>query len=181
MAEQKTSMGWRIVEIIAGIIVLALGGYAIAYPGVAAATLIAFLAVGLIILSGIELVRVFSEGISGWHRIWNLILSIIAFLLALAGTCRPAHLWDVDPRLARSLGVDLRWFGGPRTRHCGNDNRRHNRDHTRFCRVDKSHFRRDHGSSVTSDSPDHIRVNVDSIRHRGKMGVTHSPPLFLRC
>jgi uncharacterized membrane protein HdeD (DUF308 family) len=84
MAEQKTSMGWRIVEIIAGIIVLVLGGYAIAYPGVAAATLIAFLAVGLLILSGIELVRVFSEGISGWRRLWNLILSIIALLLAIA-------------------------------------------------------------------------------------------------
>jgi len=89
MAEQKTSMGWRIVEIIAGIIVLALGGYAIAYPGIAAATLIAFLAVGLIILSGLEFVRVFSEGISGWRRIWNLILSVIALLLAIAVLVAP--------------------------------------------------------------------------------------------
>jgi uncharacterized membrane protein HdeD (DUF308 family) len=84
MAEQKTSMWLRIGEIIAGIIVIVLGGYALAYPGVTAATLIAFLAVGLLIIAGIEFVRVFSEGISGWRRLLNLILSIIALLLAIA-------------------------------------------------------------------------------------------------
>ena len=84
MAEQKTSMWLRIAEIIVGLIVLVLGGYAVAYPGVTAATLIAFLAVGLLIISGIEFARVFSEGISGWRRILNACLSIIAFLLALA-------------------------------------------------------------------------------------------------
>ncbi|MGZ4864246.1 MAG: HdeD family acid-resistance protein [Halobacteriota archaeon] len=83
MAEQKTSMWLRIVEIIAGIIVLALGGYAIAYPGVTAATLIAFLAVGLLVIAGIEFVRVFSEGISGWQRLANAGFALIAFLLAL--------------------------------------------------------------------------------------------------
>ena len=82
MAEQ--SMWLRIGEIIAGIIVLVLGGYAIAYPGVTAAVLIAFLAVGLLIIGAMEFVRVFQEGISGWRRLLNLILSIIAILLAIA-------------------------------------------------------------------------------------------------
>jgi len=77
-------MWLRIAEIIVGLIVIVLGGYAVAYPGVTAATLIAFLAVGLLIISGIEFARVFSEGISGWRRILNACLSIIAFLLALA-------------------------------------------------------------------------------------------------
>ena len=84
MAEQKTSMWLRIVEIIVGLLVIVLGGYALAYPGVTAATLIAFLAAGLLIVSLIEFVRVFSEGISGWQRLLHLILTIIAFLLALA-------------------------------------------------------------------------------------------------
>jgi len=84
MAEEKTSMWLRILEIIVGLIVIVLGGYALAYPGVTAATLIAFLAAGLLIISLIEFVRVFSEGISGWQRLLRLILSIIAFLLALA-------------------------------------------------------------------------------------------------
>ena len=88
MAE-KTSMGLRIVEIIIGIIVLALGGYALAYPGITAATLIAFLAVGLLILSAWSFIRVFGEDISGWRRLWNLILSIIALLLALAVLVAP--------------------------------------------------------------------------------------------
>ena len=84
MAEEKTSMWLRILEIIVGLIVIVLGGYALAYPGVTAATLIAFLAAGLLIISLIEFVHVFSEGISGWQRLLRFILSIIAFLLALA-------------------------------------------------------------------------------------------------
>ena len=82
MAEQSASV--RVGEIIAGIIVLVLGGYAIAYPGATAAVLIAFLAIGLLIIGIVEFVRVFQEGISGWRRLLNLILSIIAILLAIA-------------------------------------------------------------------------------------------------
>lgn len=92
LAEQKTG-GWlRTGEIIAGIIVIVLAGYVLAYPGVAAATLIAFLAVGLLIIAGIEFVRVFSEGISGWMRIANAGLSLIAFLLALGILVAP-YFW----------------------------------------------------------------------------------------
>ena len=82
MAEQSAWV--RVGEIIAGIIVLVLGGYAIAYPGATAAVLIAFLAIGLLIIGIVEFVRVFQEGISGWRRLLNLILSIIAILLAIA-------------------------------------------------------------------------------------------------
>ncbi|MGZ4904217.1 MAG: HdeD family acid-resistance protein [Halobacteriota archaeon] len=83
MVEEKTS-GWlRIAEIIVGLIVIVLGGYAIAYPGVTLATLIALLAFGLLILSAVEFVRIFSTGISGWQRLLNLILSVIVFLIAL--------------------------------------------------------------------------------------------------
>jgi uncharacterized membrane protein HdeD (DUF308 family) len=89
MADEKTSMWLRIGEIIAGLIVLVLGGYAIAYPGVTAATLIAFLAVGLLVIAGIEFVRVFSECISGWQRLANAGFSLIAFLLALGVLIAP--------------------------------------------------------------------------------------------
>ncbi len=89
MVEEKAP-GWlRFFEIIGGIIALALGAYAIAYPQIAAATLIAFLAIGLLILSLIEFVRIFSTGISGWQRLLNLVLSVIAFLLAVAVLVAP--------------------------------------------------------------------------------------------
>ncbi len=74
----------RIAEIVVGIIAIVLGGYAIAYPGITEATLIALLAIGLLIIAAIEFVRVFSTGISGWQRLLNLILSVIVFLIALA-------------------------------------------------------------------------------------------------
>ena len=92
MADEKTSMWLRIGEIVAGLIVLVLGGYAIAYPGVTAATLIAFLAVGLLVITGIEFVRVFSEGISGWQRLANAGFAIIAFLLALGVLLSLIHI-----------------------------------------------------------------------------------------
>ena len=98
MAEQ--SLWLRIAEIIVGLIILILGGYAIAYPGVAAATLIGFLAVGLIVLSGIEFAQVFALDISGWRRLLNLILSAIAFLLALAVLVSPL-IWG---------GLTLAWL-----------------------------------------------------------------------
>ena len=98
MAEQ--SMWLRIAEIIVGLIILILGGYAITYPGVAAATLIAFLAVGLLVLSGIEFARVFELDISGWRRLLFLILSAIAFLLALAVLVSPL-IWG---------GLTLAWL-----------------------------------------------------------------------
>jgi uncharacterized membrane protein HdeD (DUF308 family) len=89
VSEQKTSMGLRILEIIAGIIVLALGAYDVAYPGVTAATLFAFLAVGFLIIGVMEFVRVFQAVISGWWRLVNLILSIIIIILAIAVLAYP--------------------------------------------------------------------------------------------
>lgn len=89
--------GWlRGAEIIVGIIALALGAYVIAYPGVAAATLIALLAFGLLVIAAIVFVRIFSEGISGWQRLLNLILSVIVFLLALAILIYPAFAGVVE-------------------------------------------------------------------------------------
>jgi uncharacterized membrane protein HdeD (DUF308 family) len=75
--ENKTSIWVRLAEIIGGIIVIALGGYVLAYPGVALATLAAFLAIALIILGILSFVRIFDHGISGWQRLLNLILSMI--------------------------------------------------------------------------------------------------------
>lgn len=90
MVEEKTS-GWlRIAEIIGGLIAIVLGGYALAYPGITEATLIALLAFGLLVLAAVEFVRIFSTGISGWQRLLNLILSVIVFLIALVILVYPA-------------------------------------------------------------------------------------------
>jgi uncharacterized membrane protein HdeD (DUF308 family) len=80
--ENKTSMWVRIAEIIGGIIVIVLGGYVLAYPGVALATLAAFLAIALIILGILSFVRIFDHGITGWQRLLNLILAIIEIAIA---------------------------------------------------------------------------------------------------
>jgi len=76
MAEEKekSSMWLRIAEIIIGLIVLVLGGYVIAYPGVAAATLIGFLAVGIFILSFVEFARIFQKASQDGGDFYRLIL-----------------------------------------------------------------------------------------------------------
>ncbi|MGA3359846.1 MAG: DUF308 domain-containing protein [Halobacteriota archaeon] len=80
--EKKSSMWLRILEIVAGLIILVLGGYVIAYPGAALATLSALLAIALIVLGITSFVRVFARGISGWQRLLNLIMSILAIVIA---------------------------------------------------------------------------------------------------
>jgi len=88
--EKKSSMGLRILEIIAGILILVLAGYVIAYPLVTIATLILFLAIALIILGVAYFIRVFAKGISGWRRLLNLILSVLAIIIAAYIIAYPA-------------------------------------------------------------------------------------------
>ena len=57
-------------------------GNVLAYPGVALATLAAFLAIALIILGILSFVRIFDHGITGWQRLLNLILAIIEIAIA---------------------------------------------------------------------------------------------------
>ncbi len=96
MVDEKNPWWLRVAEIIVGIIAIALGAYVIAYPGVAAATLISLLAFGLLVVAAIEFIRIFPEGISGWQRLLNLILSVIVFLLALAILIYPVFAGVVE-------------------------------------------------------------------------------------
>ena len=83
MADEKKSSIWlRIIEIVAGLIILVLAGYVIAKPGLTLLTLAAFLAIALIILGIISFVRVLARGISGWQRVLNLILAILEIIIA---------------------------------------------------------------------------------------------------
>jgi uncharacterized membrane protein HdeD (DUF308 family) len=88
--EEKSSMWLRILEIIAGVIILVLAGYVIAYPLATVATLILFLAIALIILGIAYFIRVFAKGISGWRRLLNLILSALAIIIAAYIAAYPA-------------------------------------------------------------------------------------------
>ena len=156
-----------------------LGGYVIAYPGVAAATLIGFLAVGIFILSFVEFARIFSEGISGWRRLLRLILSVIVFLLAIAILVSPL-IWG---------GLTLAWLVGLALIFLG------------FVAIARATpgmivvgiiavvvgfvvfiyppLGVATAGTFAGDSSNHIRVRVDSIRPLGKMGVTH--PLSFFC
>ncbi len=80
--EKKSSMWLRLVEIIAGIIIIALGVFVIANPSLATITLVFFLGVALIILGVTCFIRVFANGIAGWQRLLNLILSALTIILA---------------------------------------------------------------------------------------------------
>jgi len=83
MADEKKSTMWlRIAEIIAGIIVIILGIWAIYNPIATGLALTALLAIALIILGIMSFVRVFERGISGWQRILSLILAIILIVIA---------------------------------------------------------------------------------------------------
>lgn len=107
--EQKSSMWLRILEIIAGIIILVLAGYVIAYPGATIATLILFLAIALIILGVAYFIRVFAKGISGWRRLLNLILSALAIIIAAYIAAYPAIYGSLT--LVYLLGLALLFAG----------------------------------------------------------------------
>jgi hypothetical protein len=81
--KKKSPLWLRILEISAGLLIIALGVAAF-YPGVSwsRTALLAFLAVALIILEISYIVRIFAKGISG-RRGLNLILSVLATLIAV--------------------------------------------------------------------------------------------------
>jgi uncharacterized membrane protein HdeD (DUF308 family) len=107
--QKKSSMWLRIVEIIAGIIIVVLAGYVIAYPGVAIATLILFLAIALIIIGIDYFIRVFAKGITGWRRLFNLILSALAIIIAAYVIAYPAIYGSLT--LVYLLGLALLFAG----------------------------------------------------------------------
>jgi uncharacterized membrane protein HdeD (DUF308 family) len=108
--DQKRSPMWlRILEIIAGIIIVVLGGYVIAYPGVAIGTLILFLAIALIIIGIDYFIRVFAKDITGWRRLLNLILSVLAILIAGSVIANPFVYGSLT--LVYLLGLSLLFAG----------------------------------------------------------------------
>jgi uncharacterized membrane protein HdeD (DUF308 family) len=107
--EKKSSMWLRILEIVAGIIIVILGGYVIAYPGVAIGTLILFLAIALIIIGIDYFIRIFAKGITGWRRLLNLILSVLAIIIAAAVIDNPFIYGSLT--LVYLLGLALLFAG----------------------------------------------------------------------
>jgi len=109
-ADQKKSPMWlRILEIIAGLMIVVLAGYVIAYPGVAIATLILFLAIALIIIGIDYFIRIFAKDITGWRRLLNLILSVLAIIIAGAVIANPLIYGSLT--LVYLLGLALLFAG----------------------------------------------------------------------
>jgi uncharacterized membrane protein HdeD (DUF308 family) len=109
-ADQNKSSTWlRILEIIAGLIIVVLAGYVIAYPRAAIATLILFLAIALIIIGIDYFIRVFAKGITGWRRLLNLILSALAIIIAAYIIAYPAIYGSLT--LVYLLGLALLFAG----------------------------------------------------------------------
>jgi uncharacterized membrane protein HdeD (DUF308 family) len=80
--EKKSSMGLRIGEIVAGIIIIVLGVLAWLNPIATGIALASILAIALIVLGVISFVRVFARGLTGWQRVLNLILAILEIVIA---------------------------------------------------------------------------------------------------
>ena len=86
--KQKTWL--RILEIILGLIVLILGGYVLAYPGVAILTLVFVLGIGLFVLGITRIFGAFASGVSGGMRVLSLIIGILAIILGFYVVAYPA-------------------------------------------------------------------------------------------
>jgi uncharacterized membrane protein HdeD (DUF308 family) len=85
MAQKATPMWHRLLEVIAGIIVLILAVYVLFNPNVAVDTLRLLLGIGVLILGLILLIRgATSEVLSGTGKILNVILGIIFLAVGAA-------------------------------------------------------------------------------------------------
>ena len=180
MAEQKASMGLRIFETIGGIIVLFLGAYVLAYPGAAIATLILFVAIGLIILGIVTFIRVFESGISGWRRLLNLILAVLLIIVAgyvianpfIYGSLTLVYLLDLGLIFAGMASIAR---GTPR-----NDSRWRNRRHPRLWSGNLPAARLSLGPGILGCCLDHIWTRSDFLGYRREMDVIRSLPIFSR-
>jgi len=168
--ENKTSMWVRIAEIIGGIIVIVLGGYVLAYPAVALATLATFLAIALIILGILSFVRIFDHGISGWQRILNLILAIIEIAIAamiigniVVGVLTLVFLLGLGLLFA---GIASASRGTPGSIIVGILG-----IIAGFIVIINPGYRRFNDGSTRGSVPDNLRIRVASIRLFGQMGV----------
>ena len=107
------------LETSAGLTILILGVAAF-YPGVVWGwtTFIAFLAIALIILEIAYIIRIFAKGISGRRRL-NLILSVLATLIAILGTRHCVFLRIFFDHKPVSLRIALCRNRERSTRHSG--------------------------------------------------------------
>src|SRR6267378_7391588 len=84
IAIEKMPSWIRAAEVILGIVSLIAGVYVLAYPGVAIATLILLLAVGLIFLGARDIVLgAMGKFLPSWLRAANIVLGVLAFILSV--------------------------------------------------------------------------------------------------
>ena len=174
MADEKKSSIWlRILEIIAGLIILVLAGYVIAYPGVAVLTLILFLSIALIVLGIAYFIRVFAKGISGWRRLLNLILSGPNDYYRRLGNRQSVNLRITDACLSVGLSIVVRRNSERCARYSRRHHRRDTRNYHRLCRDNIPRARLGNARVPARGVPDNLRIRVDNLRHSWAMGLTY--------
>jgi uncharacterized membrane protein HdeD (DUF308 family) len=90
IAIEKMPSWIRAAEVILGVISLIAGVYVLAYPGVAIATLILLLAVGLIFLGWRDIVLgAMGKFLPTWLRAANIVLGVLAFILSAIVIAEP--------------------------------------------------------------------------------------------
>src|SRR5882762_11509180 len=90
IAIEKMPSWIRAAEVILGIVSLIAGVYVLAYPGVAIATLILLLAVGLIFLGWRDIVLgAMGKFLPTWLRAANIVLGVFAFILSAVVIAEP--------------------------------------------------------------------------------------------
>jgi uncharacterized membrane protein HdeD (DUF308 family) len=73
-----------------GLIVIVIGGYVLAFPGVAILTLVFVLGIGLFVLGITRIFGAFASGVSGGMRVLSLIIGILAIILGIYVVAYPA-------------------------------------------------------------------------------------------
>ena len=90
IAVEKMPSWIRAAEVILGVVSLVAGVYVLAYPGVAIATLILLLAVGLIFLGWRDIVLgAMGKFLPSWLSGANVILGLLAFILSVIVIAEP--------------------------------------------------------------------------------------------
>src|SRR3989441_13024366 len=90
IAVEKIPSWIRAAEVILGLVSLVAGVYVLAYPGVAIATLILLLALGLIFLGWRDIVLgAMGKFLPSWLRAANIVLGILAFVLSVVVLAEP--------------------------------------------------------------------------------------------
>jgi uncharacterized membrane protein HdeD (DUF308 family) len=108
MSTTKTSGSYRALEIILGLIALAIGVLALVFPTAVVVTLVVFFGIALVIIGILRLATSISSNWAGSTRTANAVIGLIALIIGLVILFVPFFATDV---LVILIGIGLLVYG----------------------------------------------------------------------